>query len=516
MPPPHDGDASSVRGVLEFRARTSPAADFLIAPETGRRLNFGNLLRRSRTIAAFLAEQGIAAGAHVGLLLPNGLQATRLFVGLAAGGHVLVPLSLLAQAAQLAFILGHSDCRVVFVDPAREGVLRTGLASVDRDVRVFVVDPDQALFPGEPAEASWPAPEPAADTPALLMYTSGTTGQPKGVLLSHRNVLAGARFVSEAHGLDRTDRVLAVLPLYHINAQVVTVLAPLHHGGSLVMPRRFSAAAFWRLAREHGCTWLNVVPTMIAYLLQHDGEKTVARGADRLRFCRSASAPLPPAQQLAFEQRFGVGIIETMGLTETAAPVLANPLEPSARKLGSPGRAVGSEARVIDPDSGAEQPVGVTGEIVVRGENVTAAYYKAPEETAMAFTADGWLRTGDLGYCDEDGFYFITGRRKELIIKGGENIAPREIDEVLLAHPLVLEAAAVGVPDPLYGQQIVAGVVMKPGEVGDEIELIEFCCHRLGRFKTPQRILLLDELPKGPSGKLQRLRLLNLITGCGR
>jgi len=249
---PHDAHASSVRGVLEFRARTSSAADFLIAPETGRRLNFGNLLRRSRTIAAFLAEQGITAGAHVGLLLPNGLQATRLFVGLAASGHVVVPLSLIAQPAQLAFILGHSDCRVVFVDAAREEVLRMGLASVDRDVRVFVVDPDQAFFPGEPAEASWPAPEPAADTPALLMYTSGTTGQPKGVLLSHRNVLAGARFVSEAHGLDRTDRVLAVLPLYHINAQIVTVLAPLHHGGSLVMPRRFSAGAFWRLAREHG------------------------------------------------------------------------------------------------------------------------------------------------------------------------------------------------------------------------------------------------------------------------
>jgi acyl-CoA synthetase (AMP-forming)/AMP-acid ligase II len=296
--------------------------------------------------------------------------------------------------------------------------------------------------------ASWPAPEPAADAPALLMYTSGTTGQPKGVILSHRNVLAGARFVSEAHGLDGSDRVLGVLPLYHINAQIVTVLAPLYHGGSLVMPRRFSAAAFWRLAAEHRCTWLNVVPTIIAYLLQHDEGKTGVSGACRLRFCRSASAPLPPAHQRAFEERFAVGIIETMGLTETAAPVFANPLDRSARKLGSPGRAFGNEARVIDPDSGAERRIGVTGEIVVRGENVMAAYYKAPEETDRAFTADGWFRTGDLGYCDEDGFFFITGRRKELIIKGGENIAPREIDEVLLAHPLVLEAAAVGVPDP--------------------------------------------------------------------
>jgi acyl-CoA synthetase (AMP-forming)/AMP-acid ligase II len=384
MPDHPDPRARSVRGILELQALKSPAADFLIAPETGRRLGFGDLLRSSRALAAFLAAQGITAGAHVGLLLPNGLQAVRLFVGLAAGGHVVVPLSLIAQPAQLAFILGHSDCRAVFVDPAREQALRTVLSSVDRDVRVFVVDPDQGLLPGEPvqADASWPAPEPVAEVPALLMYTSGTTGQPKGVLLSHRNILAGARFVSEAHRLNTSDRVLAVLPLYHINAQIVTVLAPLHHGGSLVMPRRFSATDFWRLAAEHDCTWLNVVPTMIAYLLQHETAKTATRGAGRLRFCRSASAPLPPAQQRAFEERFGVGIIETMGLTETAAPVFANPVEPGARRLGSPGRAFGNEARVIDPDSGVEQAVGAVGEIVVRGENVMAAYYKAPEESA--------------------------------------------------------------------------------------------------------------------------------------
>ncbi|MEF8767796.1 MAG: AMP-binding protein [Candidatus Accumulibacter phosphatis] len=228
-----------------------------------------------------------------------------------------------------------------------------------------------------------------------------------------------------------------------------------------------------------------------------------------MRFCRSASAPLPPAHQRAFEERFAVGIIETMGLTETAAPVFTNPLERSARKLGSPGRAFGNQARVIDPDSGVEQAVGVAGEIVVRGENVMAAYYKAPAESARAFTADGWLRTGDLGYRDEQGFYFITGRLKELIIKGGENIAPREIDEVLLAHPAVLEAAAFAIPDPLYGQEIAAGVVLKPGEVGDD--LIAFCRHHLGPFKTPARILLIEELPKGPSGKVQRLRLPNLI-----
>jgi long-chain acyl-CoA synthetase len=508
---------ASVRSLLEYRASENADGVFALAPETARSLSFSELLRSARHLAAFLTGQGIAPGAHIAMLLPNGLQAVRFFIGIMAADRVVVPLSLIAQAGQLAYIVEHADCAAVFAAPEFEPRLRTALAGVSRAVAVFVVEADGLWKNETGALPGWPEAEPKADDPALLMYTSGTTGHPKGVLLSHANILAGARFVSAAHELNTADRVLAVLPLYHINAQIVTVLAPLYHGGSLVMPQRFSTHAFWALADEQRCTWLNVVPTMIAFLLgdSADANADILRRLDRsrLRFCRSASAPLPPKHHQAFEERFGVPVVETMGLTETAAPAFANSCDPARRKIGSPGQAYGNEARVIDAETERELPNGIAGEIVVRGQNVTTGYYKAPEETRRAFTAEGWLRTGDLGYRDADGFYFITGRRKELIIKGGENIAPREIDEVLLQHPAVLEAAAVGVPDAVYGQEILAGIVLRRGAHCNEATLIAFCRERLGAFKAPRYLTFLSELPKGPSGKVQRIRLLESWPG---
>ena len=257
------------------------------------------------------------------LLLPNGRQAVRLFVGIMAAGRVVVPLSLIAPPAQLAEVIEHSDCTLVVAAPDQADVLRDALARVPREVRVVIADPDAAALPGEGdanGAAFWPDPASDATDPALLMYTSGTTGRPKGVLLSHGNVLTGARFVSAAHGLGPRDRVLAVLPLYHINAQIVTVLAPLHHGGSLVLPRRFGVSTFWRQAAAYRCTWLNVVPTIIAYLLQADDDTAAGLDLSAVRFCRSASAPLPVALHLAFEARFGIGIIDRRGSRRSCAP----------------------------------------------------------------------------------------------------------------------------------------------------------------------------------------------------
>jgi len=495
----------SVRDWLDAQAVERPRQVCFIAPESGLTLDFAGLRTAACGLAGFYAEHGLPPGAHVAWLLPNGLQAYRLLLGTMAAGYVATPLSLLAQPEQLAYLLEHSDCRLVLVGPTQLEHLQASLRLVKREIPLVVVDPDAAGSGGEAPREDWLQARPAVDQAALLMYTSGTTGRPKGVLLSHGNVLAGATFVSQAHQLSATDRVLAVLPLYHINAQIVTVLAPLVHGGSLVMPQRFSVGSFWQLAGDYRCTWLNVVPTMIAYLLA--ATEPAGPLPAGLRFCRSASAPLSPEHHRAFEQRFGIGIIETMGLTETAAPVFTNPLAAAQRKIGSPGQAFGSEARAVDLDNGRELPAGMAGEIQVRGPNVTAGYYKAPAETARAFSADGWLRTGDLGYRDVDGFYFITGRLKELIIKGGENIAPREIDEVLLAHPAVLEAACTGVPDALYGQEILAGIVLRAGDVVSEEDLRRHCQSGLGRFKTPRYFKFLQELPKGPSGKVQRLKL---------
>ena len=350
-----------------------------------------------------------------------------------------------------------------------------------------------------------PRPNARASDIALLMYTSGTTGAPKGVLLSHANLLAGARAVADWHGLTPRDRVLSSLPLYHINGQVIATLAPFVSGGGIVAPHRFSAGQWWDLVERHECTWINMVPTIIAYLLA--GAET--KRFPRVRFGRSASAPLPPEQHRAFEQRFGIPVIEAMGMTECASIVFCNPHDES-RRYGSPGLPCGVEAGVID-SAGRHLDAGETGEIVLRGPNVMAGYFKAPEKTAEAVDEAGWLRTGDLGHRDVDGFYFITGRLKELIIKGGENIAPREIDEALLRHPAVLEAAAVGVADPAYGQDVAAAIVLKPDADFDREAFASWCVEELGRYKAPRRLRVVDELPRGPSGKVQRLKLLDLF-----
>ena len=498
----------TVRAWVDRRAAETPDATYLIAPETGRRLSFGGLQAASRRLATYLAQRGAKPGERIALLMPNGYQTCRLFIGVMYGGYCVTPVNLLAQASQLAYVIEHCDARIVFVSPDQVERLNEAMKEVSRPLDVVVCDPDaEEFFDAAPASSLPPV---APENDALMMYTSGTTGKPKGVVLAHRAVIAGGEYVSQAHELTAADRVMAVLPLYHINAQIVTATAPLVHGGSLVLPRKFSASNFWETVAEYQCTWINVVPTIIAYLL--NGDTPQAKGLDisRVRFCRSASAPLAPAHHRAFEAKFGIGIIETMGLTETAAPCFSNPLDPAQRKIGSPGPAFGNEAKIIDA-AGRTLPPGQTGEIIVRGDNVMTCYYKNPEETAKSLAADGWLHTGDLGHMDADGFIFVTGRLKELIIKGGENIAPREIDEALLKHPALLEAAAVGVPDEAYGQEIVACVVTRPGKTCSVDELREYCRGALGSYKTPKEFRFVDDLPKGPSGKVQRLRLVELF-----
>jgi acyl-CoA synthetase (AMP-forming)/AMP-acid ligase II len=322
-------------------------------------------------------------------------------------------------------------------------------------------------------------------------------------------MVAGGQYTTIAHGLTPEDRALCSLPLYHINGEVVTSVTPLVSGGSVVMPHKFSTSNFWEFISEYACTWFSVVPTIISYLCSATDVEGKEHRLDQLRFGRSASSALPPSLHKAFEEKFGVPIIETMGLTETAAPVFSNPMDPDKRKYGSPGVAVGNEAKIVDKD-GNEVPQGTQGEIMIRGDNVMKEYYKAPDKTAEALDPDGWFHTGDLGYMDEEGFVFVTGRIKELIIKAGENIAPREIDEVMYKHPAVLDAAAVGIPDEEYGEDILCCCVLKPDCSCTEEELMEHCMEHLGKFKTPKVIKVMQDLPKGPSGKIQRLKLREL------
>lgn len=498
----------TVRALIEQQAAQQPQAPYALDTESQAVLRYGDLPRRCRQIAALLAQHGAQPGDTVSLVMPNGVQTLRLLLGALHGGWCVNPVNLLSNAEQMHYVLDHSDCKVVLATAAWAPAVQAALQRIARPVALVVCDEHQDTLGESAPELTTPPPDPQAT--GLLMYTSGTTGVPKGVMLTQANLVANAQAISAEHGLGPADRVLAVLPLYHINAFTVTMLAPLAHGGSLAMPPKFSAARFWRQAAEAHCTWINVVPTMISYLLE--GEVPPPELTRAIRFCRSASAALPVEHLRAFERQFGIGIIETMGLTETAAPSFSNPLEPLLRKPGAVGRASGCEARVVDAQL-QPLPDGQTGEIVIRGPQVMRGYYKNEAATRDAFTADGWLRTGDLGHRDADGFFFVTGRIKELIIKGGENIAPREIDEALLRHPAVLDAAAVGIPDKHYGQEIMACVILREGQHVEPEALRAFCVETLGRYKTPKEIHLVSELPRGPSGKVQRLKLAQWIEG---
>jgi acyl-CoA synthetase (AMP-forming)/AMP-acid ligase II len=342
------------------------------------------------------------------------------------------------------------------------------------------------------------------DTPAVLIYTSGTTGVPKGALLSHKNVIAGGRNTVIAHEISSSDISFCVLPLYHINAEMVSIASALVSNSCVVTVGKFSVKNFWQIIEKYECSWFSVVPTIINYLL-NDNFNVKTLELKNLRFGRSASAPLSPEVHKKFEKTFGVKIIETMGLTETAAQILSNP--PTNGKHGSAGKAYGNEVRVI-ADNGSYVSHGNTGELVIKGDNVLLEYFKNEEATSGAFNEDGYFLTGDLGVEDEDGFFFITGRKKELIIKGGENISPREIDDTLYKHNAVLEACTFGIEDDNYGEEISACVFLKDDLVANEKELLDLCKADLGEYKTPRQIIFVDEpLPKGPSGKIQRLKI---------
>ncbi|HEX2825505.1 MAG TPA: AMP-binding protein [Burkholderiales bacterium] len=500
----------TIREYVDKRATETPDATYLIAPETGAAMTYGELRRASVELARFLGSRGLARGDKVALMLHNSYQTARLLIGVMYAGYTVAPLNLVAQQSQIVYVLDHSDTVLVFTSAELEPRLREALTAVTREIQVVVIDPDSTTE----LQAGAPAPQPlhavAEDDDALLMYTSGTTGVPKGVLHTHGSVVAGGVYTSEAHRLGPSDRVLCALPLYHINGQIVTAVAPLVHGGSVVMPHRFSVGHYWELVAAHACTWINVVPTIIAYLLNAPAPRERGLDVSRVKFCRSASAPLPPELHRAFETKFGIGIIETFGMTETNAPCFTNPYDADKRKVGSPGQAYGNDAKIVDPATLATLPPGAVGEIMLRGANVMKGYYKDAQATAKTLHADGWMHSGDLAYMDEEGFVFVTGRIKELIIKGGENIAPREIDEALLEHPAVLEAAAVGIPDALYGQDIMACVVLKPDAACSTADLDAHCLSVLGRFKSPRQIRIVETLPKGPSGKVQRLKLLEL------
>ena len=295
----------------------------------------------------------------------------------------------------------------------------------------------------------------------------------------------------------------------------MSIFGTLVSGSTVVIAPRFSLSHFWHWVANYQCSWFSVVPTIISRLLKDNTtpQATLLAATAGLRFARSASAPLAPSLHKNFEQRFGVRIIETMGITETTAQLLSNPMPPQPIRIGSAGIAFGNQVRIFGID-GEVQPVGVEGQIVVRGDNVMRGYFKDNAATAAAFDAKGWFQSEDTGYMDADGYVFVTGRIKELIIKGGGDIAPREIDDALYCHPAVVEACTAGIFDEDYGEVVIAAVIIHSQYTKSaslESELIAYCVERVGTFKAPQAIYFLPDLPKSASGKVQRRKLSDWI-----
>jgi acyl-CoA synthetase (AMP-forming)/AMP-acid ligase II len=392
--------------------------------------------------------------------------------------------------------------RAIIVDDASSGVVH-GAAGMDVPVWTVSVDASAMVSISGLEQGSRAVPDsPAADDPALLLYTSGTTGLPKAVPLTHANVLLSALNIASHYTLTADDRSLVVLPMHHGHGLIGATLSTLSSGGAVVVPPRFSASRFWTQFREHGVTWYTAVPTIHQILLlRADADGAPDHGA---RFIRSCSDELAPTVRQKVEQRFGAPVIEAYGMTETAHQVASNPLPPRQRKPGTVGFATGVEIAIVD-DAGVQLGPRRAGEVVVRGPIVMRGYRNNPAANAAAFIGGGWFRTGDIGVLDDDGYLALTGRIKDMINRGGEKISPTEVDDVLLSDPDVAEAATFGVPDSKYGEEVSAAVVLRSDT--DVAALQAFSNSRLAAFKVPKVIHIVPAIPKNATGKVDRRAL---------
>ncbi|MBI2403875.1 MAG: AMP-binding protein, partial [Gemmatimonadetes bacterium] len=358
---------------------------------------------------------------------------------------------------------------------------------------------------GHPAgRQAQPAPAQAGDV-ALVLHTSGTTSRPKLVPLSQRNVCASARNIQSTLRLTAEDRGLIIMPLFHIHGLMAALLAPLAAGGEVCCTPGFNALKFFSWLADLRPTWYTAVPTMHQAILTRASRNADVIKRSRLRFVRSSSSALPPTVIQQLETVFGAPVIESYGMTEAAHQMASNPLPPDVRKPGTVGTQAGPEVRVVN-ERGEPVPGGASGEVVIRGKNVMTGYDSNPAANAAAFI-NGWFRTGDQGVLDRDGYLSITGRLKEIINRGGEKISPREVDEIILAHPAVHQCVTFAMPHAMLGEDVAAAVVLKEGTQATDQDLRRFAAERLADFKVPRKILIVKEIPVGPTGKLQRIGL---------
>ncbi|MFL6110923.1 MAG: non-ribosomal peptide synthetase [Catenulispora sp.] len=510
--------------LLTDRSELRPDAVALRAPGAAP-LTYAGLRRQADRTASALRALGVGRADRVALAVPNGATAAAAFVAVACAAAA-APLDPAGQSREFDHILAAMDAaalivergadtratavaraqgrRVIELVPAADGPAGTFdlVADTYRDA---VGDPPPAA---RPAGTGTESPADAADT-AFIMHTSGTTGRPKLVPLTHEIVCASARNIAASLGLGEQDRCLNVLPLFHGHGLMSPLLATLWSGGSVVCPPGFDAAAFPDWLREFAPTWYTAVPAIHQAAVGAVAGRAAPPGGSGLRFVRSASAPLPAQLRERVERVLGAPLIDSYGMTEACSIITSNPLPPAVRKPGSVGVSIGNDVAVMG-DSGDLLAAGEIGEIVLRGATVVRGYADDPAATAAAFT-DGWFRTGDCGYLDEDGFLFLTGRLKEIINRGGTKVSPAEVDEVLQAHPAIAEAAAFPLPHATLGEEVAAAVVVRDGsDVGDD-EIRAFAAARLAEPKVPRRIFRLGTLPRTATGKVRRSDLAGTV-----
>ena len=500
-------EAQTIRLLLESGAGGSPAIGAPGRPF----LDYAGLTGHvDRTVAA-LNALGLGRGDRVAIVLPNGPEMASAFVSIAAGTTT-APLNPGYRRKEYDFYLEDLGAKALVVERGSESEAVDSARSLGIAVLELSV-PDGAAAgqfelkgdPNVPMERSAPAGSAGPDDVALVLHTSGTTSRPKIVPLLHRNVCASARNIRTTLRLTPDDRCMNVMPLFHIHGLMAPVLASLSAGASVACTPGFNALKFFSWLDEIQPTWYSAVPTMHQALLSRAGrnEESVARA--RLRFIRSSSSSLPPQVLAELEETFGVPVVEAYAMTEASHQMTCNPLPPGVRKAGTVGPAAGPEVAVMDGEGNLLEP-GVVGEIVIRGPNVTLGYENNPEANAAAFT-NRWFRTGDQGVMDEDRYVTLTGRLKEIINRGGEKISPKEVDEVLMDHPAVQQVVTFAVPHDKLGEEVAAAVVLREGTEATEAEIRDFAAERLAAFKVPRTVLVLDEIPKGPTGKLRRIGL---------
>lgn len=457
--------------LLKARASEAPEAPFLFFKEEV--WTRAELSRAASEATLRLRNAGVKRGDRVALHLPNGPDFIFNFFGIMEAGAVAVPINTALKEPEVAFIL--KDCGAA-VTVSGAGLTRLG-------------------------DGAGPA---AAGEAAAIIYTSGTTGFPKGAVLTHGNYLFDVENTVRAIGMNARDRFLCFLPLFHVNGQVVTVLSPLWAGGSMVLMEKFAPKEFFELLSRHRCTAFSGVPSVYSVLLNlPDGARY---DLSSLRFCICGAAPMPVEVFNAFEAKFKVHILEGYGLSEGTCVSTVNPPPPGKRKIGSIGLPLeGQEVLIVD-EGGRPVPDGQVGEITVKGANVMQGYWNNPQATAETLR-DGRLHTGDLGTKDSDGYLYIKGRKKEMIIRGGENVYPKEIEEALYSHPDVAEAAVVGLPDSRWGEEVAAFVVLKEGRAAAPKDLQKHLRGRLADYKLPRVWRLVAALPKTATGKIQKHKL---------